>query len=83
MTWSDSKTFEKWWQFFHNYIIKRTANCVIHILDNYGPHATKLVDSDDQITMIFLQHNVSSVCQPIDCGIIAMLKKNYWNCLPW
>ena len=75
--WSDSKVFKKWWEAFRLYIRSRTNRKCLLIMDNCGPHGTELVDPGGQIEVIFLPPNVTSVYQPMDAGVIAMLKKNY------
>ena len=75
--WSDSKVFKKWWEAFRLYIRSRTNRKCLLIMDNCGPHGTELVDPDGQIEVIFLPPDVTSVYQPMDAGVIAMLKKNY------
>lgn len=75
--WSDSKVFKKWWEAFCLYIRSRTNRKCLLVMDNCGPHGTELVDPDGQIEVIFLPPNVTSVYQPMDAGVIAMLKKNY------
>lgn len=75
--WSDSKVFAKWWDDFRHHIQRRTIKPVLLILDNCGPHGTELVDPTGQITVVFLPPNVTSVYQPMDAGVIAMVKKNY------
>jgi len=75
--WSDSKVFAQWWEWFQNYIRNRTNEKVLLILDNCGPHGSELVDPLGQIEVVFLPPNVTSVYQPMDAGIIAMLKKKY------
>ena len=75
--WSDSKVFAKWWQHFLYYIRNRTTKKVLLILDNCGPHGSELIDPLRQVTVIFLPPNVTSVFQPMDCGVIALIKKNY------
>ena len=75
--WSDTKTFSKWWEHFCNYIRTKTNAKVLLIMDNCGPHGKELIDPLGQITVVFLPPNCTSVYQPMDCGVIAMLKKNY------
>ncbi len=47
------------------------------MLDNCGPHRTELKDPQGRVKVVFLLPNVTSVYQPIDAGVIAMVKKNY------
>lgn len=75
--WSDRKTFHKWWNFFLRHIRRRTTKKVLLILDNCGPHGDELIDPRGQVTVIFLPPNCTSMFQPMDAGVIAMLKKNY------
>ncbi len=75
--WSDTVTFKKWWKFFLRHIRMRTGKKVLLILDNCGPHGEELIDPTGQVTVIFLPPNCTSMFQPMDSGVIAMLKKNY------
>lgn len=75
--WSDSKVFRKWWNDFLLHIRRRTLKPVLLILDNCGPHGTELEDPQGQVKVVFLPPNVTSVYQPMDAGVIAMVKKNY------
>ena len=77
--WSDSVVFAKWWQSFQLYISRRTERKCLLIMDNCGPHGSELIDPTGQIECVFLPSNVTSVFQPMDAGIIAMLKKKYRN----
>ena len=75
--WSDSKVFQKWWDFFLNHIRSKTADKVLLIMDNCGPHGAELKDPHNQVNVVFLPPNVTSMYQPMDSGVIAMVKKNY------
>ena len=75
--WSDTVTFKKWWKFFRRHIRTRTGKKVLLILDNCGLHGEELIDPTGQVTVIFLPPNCTSMFQPMDSGVIAMLKKNY------
>lgn len=75
--WSDSKVFKKWWEFFLNHIRSKTADKVLLIMDNCGPHGAELKDPQNQVIVVFLPPNVTSMYQPMDSGVIAMVKKNY------
>ena len=77
--WSDTATFKKWWFDFLKHIKKRTNDCVLLILDNCGPHCGKAEESmkDPQVEVIMLPPNCTSMYQPMDSGVIAMIKKNY------
>ena len=46
-------------------------------MDNCNPHSKELVDEKGQIKVVFLPPNVTSVFQPMDAGVITMLKKLY------
>jgi hypothetical protein len=70
-------TFHKWWRMFLQYIRRRTTKKVLLILDNCGPHGDELIDPEGQVTVVFLPPNCTSMFQPMDAGVIAMLKKNY------
>jgi hypothetical protein len=75
--WSNSTVFLKWWNNFLLHICRRTIKPVLLILDNCGPHGTELKDPQGQVKVVFLPPNVTSVYQPMDAGVIAMVKKSY------
>ena len=74
--WSDTVTFKTCWEWLLLHIRKRTKK-VLLILDNCGPHGDELIDPNGQVTVIFSPPNCTSMFQPMDAGVIAMLKKNY------
>ena len=77
--WSDTATFKKWWGDFLLHIRSRTNDRVLLILDNCGPHCGKAAEfmNDPQVEVVMLPPNCTSVYQPMDSGVIAMIKKNY------
>lgn len=79
--WSDSKVFKQWWEFFLNHIRMKTAEKVLLIMDNCGPHGSEITDPQNQVKVVFLPPNVTSMYQPMDSRVIAMVKKNYRYCL--
>jgi len=74
---SDGKVFAQWWEMFLTHIRSKTSKKVLLIMDNCGPHGTDLVDPHDQVKVVCLPPNCTSVFQPMDCVVIAMVKKNY------
>ena len=74
---SDKVTFTKWWNSFLDYIRMKTTKKVLLLLDNCGPHGEELIDPRGQVKVVFLPPNCTSMFQPMDAGVIAMLKKNY------
>ncbi len=44
-------------------------------------HGAELVDPNSKVSVHFLPPNCTSVFQPMDAGVIAMVKKNYCYCL--
>ena len=50
-------------------------------MENCGPHGADLHDPQGQVKAIFLHPNCTSVFQPMDCGVIAKVKKSYRYCL--
>ncbi len=51
-------------------------------MDNCSGHADDMFnDPSDQVKVTFLPPNCTSVFQPMDCGVIAMIKKNYHTAL--
>ena len=77
--WSDSKVFQQWWEFFRkNHIRLKTSDKVLLIMDNCGSHGSEIMDPYNQVKVVFLPPNVTSMYQPMDSGgVIAMVKKNY------
>lgn len=55
----------------------KTADKVLLIMDNCGPHGSEIMDPYNQVTVVFLPPNVTSMYQPMDSRVIAMVKKNY------
>ena len=62
---------------FLMHIRSKTANKVLLIMNNCGPQPADLEDPHGQVKCVFLPPNCTSVYQPMDSGVIAMLKKNY------
>ena len=81
--WSDTPTFKKWWSDFLAHVRRRTNDRVLLILDNCGPHCGKAAEfmTDLQVEVVMLPPNCTSMYQPMDCGVIAMVKKNYRSLL--
>ena len=77
--WSDTATFKKWWEDFLAYVKRRTNDRVLLILDNCGPHCGKTTDfmNDPQVEVAMLPPNCTAKFQPMDSGVIAMIKKKY------
>ncbi len=51
--WSDSKVFKHWWEFFLNHIRLKTAEKVLLIMDNCGPHGSEITDPHNQVKLYF------------------------------
>ena len=75
--WSDTRVFKLWWNDFLLHIRSKTNEPVLLILDNCGPHAAECVDDRNQVKVVFLPPNTTSVYQPMDAGVIAMIKRRY------
>ena len=73
--WSDGSTFKLWIKLFQKHIKKTTKERVLLLLDNCGPHTNKMIKKDKQVHVEFLPKNTTSAYQPMDAGVIAMLKK--------
>jgi hypothetical protein len=53
--WSDSKVFKQWGgSFFLNHIHLKTAEKVLLIMDNCGPHGSEITDPHNQVKVAFL-----------------------------
>ena len=75
--WSDTKTYKKWFRKFCNHVAALTSAKILLLADNCGPHGTDVSDPTGQVKVMFLPPNCTSVYQPMDSGVIAMLKKRY------
>ena len=78
--WSNTATFKKWWKDFLAHIWLKTNDHVLLILDNCGPHCGKGAAefmNDPQVEVVMLPPNCTAMFQPMDSGVIAMIKKNY------
>ena len=75
--WSDGVTFMRWFDEFVQHIKSKTQEQVLLILNNCVPYAAQIESSEPQVRVAFLPKYTTSVFQPVDAGIIAMLKKNY------
>ena len=73
--WSDTKVMKEWWKFFLSHVRRFTKEKVLLIMDNCGPHENNLIDENNQIQVEFLPPNTTSKYQPMDAGIIALLKR--------
>ncbi len=76
--WSDTKTIKKWFADFLIHVKRRTNEPVLLIMDNCAAHnEDTFKDVSGQVRVVFLPPNCTSVYQPMDCGVIAMIKKKY------
>lgn len=76
--WSDAVTFKQWfYTVFLPFVRKKTSEKVVLLIDNCGPHAADLHDSRDQVKILTLPPNCTSLFQPMDMGVIAALKLQY------
>mmetsp|Transcript_29354 Transcript_29354/g.59097 ORF Transcript_29354/g.59097 Transcript_29354/m.59097 type:complete len:617 (-) Transcript_29354:2-1852(-) len=76
--WSDMKTSKKWFADFVKHVKRRTNDPILLIMDNCAAHNDDTFkDVSGQVRVIFLPPNCTSVYQPMDCGVIAMIKKRY------
>ena len=75
--WSDSNTFKQWFCEFCQHVLLKTAHKILLLLDNCGPHCPGICDPTSQVTIMYLPPGCTSVWQPMDCGVIAMIKKAY------
>ena len=73
--WINKVLFQRWFfEVFVPYVKFRTDDPVLLILDNCSSHM-KL--EYDNITIIFLPPNVTSTTQPLDQGVISVVKRKY------
>lgn len=81
--WMSESIFKNW--FFHQFVpevekflkSKNLPRKAILILDNATTHPDVQYLQDKDITAMFLPPNVTSLCQPMDQGALAALKRRY------
>jgi len=73
--WTDASVFKRWFEeVFVPAVQARTAHRVYLIMENLGCHSSI---SHPQVTIIELPPNTTAVYQPLDAGIIVLLKNWY------
>jgi len=73
--WTDASVFKRWFEeVFVPAVQAGTAHHVYFIMDNLGCHSSS---SHPQVTIIELPPNPTAVYQPLDVGIIVLLKNRY------
>ena len=78
--WNDTKNYNKWWQeVFLPTIRQFTHDRVALLVDGFSGHDTSCVDPLGQVKVFKFPPNITSVYQPLDQGIIAVLKAGYKN----
>ena len=76
--WCDSITYRYWFNsIFLPNIRTWTEEPVALIMDNFRGHDMDVEDPNGQVTIFFLPPNCTSVFQPLDQGVISILKTNY------
>ncbi len=79
--WSNSETFKKWFNsVFLPYIRSCTSEKVALLVDNASSHFN-LYDIREQVVVIPLPPNVTSVHQPMDMVVISTWKQTYMRFL--
>lgn len=81
--WMNKVIFKEW--FFDQFIpsvetylkSKNLPRKALLILDNCSAHVNADELRDKEIKTVFLPANVTSLCQPMDRGVIAAMKKKY------
>ena len=82
--WSGTKSYKKWFLSFCNHVAARTTLKVLLLANNCSPHGTDVTGPTGQVKLMFLPPDCTAVFQPMDCGVIAMLKKLYhYELLRW
>ena len=81
--WMTQEIFHEW---FNNHFVPEvmqhqrnlglSGNALL-LLDNCSAHPKKLLANDGNICCEFLPPNVTSVLQPLDCGVIESMKRMY------
>ena len=77
-SWCDKDVSLFWWnEIFLPHVRSHHEDPVALILDNFSGHKVEFKDHRNQITILYLPPNTTSISQPLDQGIIATLKINY------
>lgn len=74
-SWMDSKIFIEWLAKLQ-YKFELENRKVLLLLDNFSAHRVENLDLPN-IELLFLPANTTSICQPLDLGIIANVKALY------
>lgn len=81
---SYSATFRKWlYDIIISFIRKWTSKKVVLLLDNCETHADNIKDPMEQISILLLPPNCTSLQQPMNMGIIASWKDLYRGKMVW
>ena len=76
--WADARTFKQWfYTVFLPFVRRITSEKVVLLMDNCGPHSADLHDRQEQVKILTLPPNCTSMFQPMDMGVIAALKLQY------
>lgn len=76
--WMTSSLFFSWLQRFNDFVGRTVGRKVLLLLDNCSAHGTEETLPDlENVQIMFLPPNTTSVLQPMDAGIIATLKTRY------
>lgn len=81
--WMNSKIFKEWFKnefvpaVEKHLLIKKMPRKAILILDNAPSHPPVDELRDGDIKTLFLPPNVTSICQPMDQGVLEALKRKY------
>ena len=74
--WIDTALFEKWFRNeFVPHVKRRTGEPVVLLVDNCGGHDASMVV--DNVSLISLPPNCTSVHQPLDMGLLVAMKRRY------
>ena len=82
ITWNDTVAYSYWfYNIFPPSIRQWTPQKVALILDGFSGHCKDIVDPEHQVDIYFSPPNVISIYQPLDQGIIAIVKTSYTYCV--
>lgn len=76
--WMNGALFLEWLGKFSDFIANSPGRKVVLLIDNASSHGTAEMHSSFQnVKVVFLPPNTTSMLQPLDAGIIAAIKRRY------
>ena len=76
--WLDREKYKHWWyNILLPYIRQWTSDSVALVMDNFSGHDMECQDPKGQVSVFLLPANSTAIFQPLDQGVISILKTQY------